>query len=280
MIERSLVTVLTPAVARAIVPVATVRSELGLGVDTSQDTKIARLIGAATIAFAGMNGLRRPLFRQTYLERTRLHDHRDPWNGSVLSLSRWPIESVTSVTDAGDPVETVLASEYSIALEQRSGLYRELGWTHCMDYLATYVAGWVPPGSGPGLVTSWVAATAVLAGAYMKPVGASQLSNPLLFECTTAGTTHASVEPTWPSTVGQTVTDGTVTWTARAAVELPADIQEASIITVCQWFGGALAVPAGIKVESGDGHTIEYFESLKSGLSLPRFAKDTLEGYR
>lgn len=36
-----------------------------------------------------------------------------------------------------------------------------------------------------------------------------------LFECTTAGTSHASVEPTWPTVSGNTVSDGTVTWTAR-----------------------------------------------------------------
>lgn len=35
-----------------------------------------------------------------------------------------------------------------------------------------------------------------------------------VFECTTAGTSHASTEPAW-GTVGTTVTDGTVTWTRR-----------------------------------------------------------------
>jgi hypothetical protein len=281
MLERSLVTVLTPAVAKAIVPMATVHAELELGVDTSQDAKITRLIGVATAEFAGMNGLQRPLLRQTYLERTRLHDNRDPWNGSVLCLTRWPIESVTSVTDAGDNPETVDASEYSIALEHRSGLYRELGWSKCWDYLVTYPAGWVPPGSGPGLVTSWVAATGTLAGAFAKPAAAAQVSNPLLFECTTAGTTHVSTEPTWPLVVGGTVVDGTVTWTARPAMELPANLQEAAIVTVKQWLGGGLDIPAGIQSESAGGHSIAYdFVAARAGLTLPPYAIKVLGSYR
>jgi hypothetical protein len=39
----------------------------------------------------------------------------------------------------------------------------------------------------------------------------------LAYECTTAGTTHASVQPTYPTVVGGTVTDGTAVFTARAA---------------------------------------------------------------
>lgn len=37
------------------------------------------------------------------------------------------------------------------------------------------------------------------------------------FECTTAGTTHASVQPTYDFTVGNTTTDGTAVFTARNA---------------------------------------------------------------
>jgi hypothetical protein len=39
------------------------------------------------------------------------------------------------------------------------------------------------------------------------------------FECTVAGTSHASTEPTWNTTLGGTVVDNTVTWTTRGAAQ-------------------------------------------------------------
>lgn len=36
-----------------------------------------------------------------------------------------------------------------------------------------------------------------------------------VYECTTAGTGSATTEPTWPTTAGSTVTDGTIVWTCR-----------------------------------------------------------------
>lgn len=41
--------------------------------------------------------------------------------------------------------------------------------------------------------------------------------NDIAYECTTAGTTHATVAPTYPTTIGSTVTDGTAVFTARQA---------------------------------------------------------------
>lgn len=37
-----------------------------------------------------------------------------------------------------------------------------------------------------------------------------------VYEVTTAGTSHATTQPTWPTTVGNTVSDGGVTWTCRS----------------------------------------------------------------
>lgn len=42
--------------------------------------------------------------------------------------------------------------------------------------------------------------------------------NDRVYECTTAGITHATVAPTYPTTIGATVTDGSVVFTCRQAL--------------------------------------------------------------
>jgi Domain of unknown function (DUF2341). len=64
--------------------------------------------------------------------------------------------------------------------------------------------------------TTWVASTAYSAGTLVKPTAGS---NSFFYECTTAGTS-GTTEPAWPTTDGATVTDGTVTWAARAGLTL------------------------------------------------------------
>jgi hypothetical protein len=63
----------------------------------------------------------------------------------------------------------------------------------------------------------WVTLTAKSLGAYGKPT----VSNGLYYKATVAGTTGAS-QPTWPTTVGATVVDGTVTWTCMGKIVLVA----------------------------------------------------------
>jgi len=48
-----------------------------------------------------------------------------------------------------------------------------------------------------------------------------------IFACTTAGTSAAS-EPAWPTTVGDTVADGTVVWTAERALKFPGTVSAAT----------------------------------------------------
>lgn len=59
---------------------------------------------------------------------------------------------------------------------------------------------------------TWAANTAYVLLNFRIPTTA----NGYVYECTTAGTSHAATEPTWPTTVGNTVADGTVTWTCRS----------------------------------------------------------------
>lgn len=64
------------------------------------------------------------------------------------------------------------------------------------------------------LETDWAVGTAYVAGDVRKPT--STHLNGFCYMCDTAGTSHASVEPTWPTILGTTVTDGTVVWRCHA----------------------------------------------------------------
>lgn len=72
--------------------------------------------------------------------------------------------------------------------------------------------------SGPDFISplpsiaTWTASTAYSVGTLVKPTTATGYK----YECTTAGTSGAT-EPTWPTTINQTVNDGTVVWTCRSA---------------------------------------------------------------
>ncbi len=65
----------------------------------------------------------------------------------------------------------------------------------------------------PKAGVTWVANTAYKLSNYAQP---TTPNDNFTYKCTTAGTSHATTEPTWPTTAGATVTDGTVVWTAEA----------------------------------------------------------------
>ncbi len=60
--------------------------------------------------------------------------------------------------------------------------------------------------------TTWVKNTAYITLNFVVPTA----THTVCFECTTPGTSHATTEPTWDTTVGNTTADGTVVWTCRA----------------------------------------------------------------
>jgi hypothetical protein len=55
---------------------------------------------------------------------------------------------------------------------------------------------------------TWTAATVYTVGDVVKKTTYNSHS----YLCTVAGTSHATTEPTWPTTNGTTIADGTVTW--------------------------------------------------------------------
>ena len=62
--------------------------------------------------------------------------------------------------------------------------------------------------------TTWLATHAYSSGAYVIPTTFASITTQAgkIFKCTTAGTSSGT-QPTWPTTTGGTVVDGTVTWT-------------------------------------------------------------------
>lgn len=59
---------------------------------------------------------------------------------------------------------------------------------------------------------TWVADTVTALGAYIRPT----VANTYYYKATARDTdfkTHATTQPTWPTTIGATVVDGAVTWT-------------------------------------------------------------------
>jgi len=63
----------------------------------------------------------------------------------------------------------------------------------------------------PATASAWAGTTAYALGVFVEPT----TPNGFVYKATAAGTSDGS-EPTWPTTEGDTVVDGTVTWTAYA----------------------------------------------------------------
>jgi hypothetical protein len=88
---------------------------------------------------------------------------------------------------------------------------------------------------------TWQASTVYALTAIVSPV----VGNGFHYECTTAGTT-AATEPTWPTTVGATVANGTVVWTCRSATVTVATVAgeclDLNFTGYTRTFAGTLAI--------------------------------------
>lgn len=67
---------------------------------------------------------------------------------------------------------------------------------------------------------TWLANTAYSLKNRVQPT----TTNGFWYRVTSAGTTHATVEPTWPTAIGGTVVDGTVTWTCEGAAPVTGNV--------------------------------------------------------
>lgn len=104
-------------------------------------------------------------------------------------------------------------------------------------------------------ITDWATSTAYSSGDRVEPT----TPNGYVYECTTAGTSDASTEPTWPTTgIGSsTVNDGTVTWTLLSARH---ELTEIKLALTSGGLSGATAGAAlniGTTINGGTGNAQE-----------------------
>lgn len=104
------------------------------------------------------------------------------------------------------------------------------------------------------ILPGWVAATSYSLGDVVEPT----TPNTRKYRCTTSGTSHASVEPTWPTgAIGDTVSDGTVIWTL---VGLKHPTTEFKLATTSGGLGAATpgaALNIGTTIEGDDANAVE-----------------------
>ena len=72
--------------------------------------------------------------------------------------------------------------------------------------------------------TTWATGTTYAAGDIVRPIS----GNGFVYYAQGAGASHASTEPTWPTTIGDEVTDNGVTWTCVGRGVLMIDANDAS----------------------------------------------------
>lgn len=221
------VEVLTKGLESKLIDLATVKSRLDI-TDASQDVYLGDLIDEASRGIISF--VNRPLERQQYRELVKAD------GSEYLPLSYYPIESFSDPT-----IDGIAITGGQIDNPDGAMLFREDCWiavplsinwsiypvSHPGTKWASvdYWAGYVMPDEFVG----WSATLAVTLNQW------ADVSHTLglRFVVTTAGTTGGT-EPNWETATAadDTITDGTVTWTARPALKLHSDIYRAAWSTV------------------------------------------------
>lgn len=249
------VTTLVGATDRMLVPLEVVKATLGID-DASRDADLTALILAVGQFAAGPDGAGRELWRQTYAERT------SGTGGPDLRSSVWPVEDLEHAEAGGQELDVaavaILGTDRS-TLSRTSGAWPlprgddpsyRTGTGNSLQVSLRYVAGYLMPGQ----VSTWTADTEYAAGAWVRSTDPTDLRRYLCTETGESGET----EPTWPAEAGGMVLDGTATWQARDARELPEDVQQAALAQVLDWFRGGMSAPSNVARESYEGMSIEW----------------------
>jgi len=210
----------------AMLPVtlAEVKEQLNFS-SSADDSLIQRCIASATRQAEQFT--RRKFVKQTW-------DSYFYFWQDIFYMPFGRLQSVASVkyTDTDGITTTVSSSVYDVTLKN-SNLLGSVSLAYNQDWVSTstnlaltnpiaiqFTCGWYRG-------AEWAANTAYSAGDYIEPTRAN--ANGLAYICTVGGTTHASDEPTWPGTINDTVSDGTVTWSAVGEC-VPDDIRQAILI--------------------------------------------------
>lgn len=100
----------------------------------------------------------------------------------------------------------------------------------------------------------WAVATAYVVGDTVEP----SVQNGFRYVCSVAGTSHASTEPTWPTTgFGSTVTDNTVTWVLTAQTHETTEIKLATTAGGLPGATAGAALSLGATINGGSGNAVE-----------------------
>lgn len=257
-----------------LIELSTVQARLAPNVSSADDAYLQELIREASDAIVAY--CNRPFARESYSEMVVLD------GSEYMVLSRMPIESFTDPTVDGFEITGGIIHE-----EEDGILFREDRWIPLSTSInwsifptgngskkwatVAYVAGYLLPGQ----VQDWAATTAFVAGDFVQSSDSSVF---LRFECTTAGDTGGS-EPTWPTVAGDTVTDGTVVWTAREAKELPKNVVRAAWETVHGWYNTDHRDTEILQRRISEQDWLEYAR-LRGERRLPTLALGLLKNYR
>lgn len=99
----------------------------------------------------------------------------------------------------------------------------------------------------------WTAATAYGLGVSVEPT----VDNTYRYECTTAGTSHATTEPVWPTTLAATIADGTAVWTCASKNHPTTEIKLASTNAGLTAASAGAAFSLGNTILSGAANYVE-----------------------